>query len=152
MLSKVIRIFRKDVKIATRDTMLIYIIFIPILLAVGILLFAPGITDRATTVAMLSSDSQEYIDYIETYAQVELFSNMDELERRVLKRDDVAGIVTDGDSYQVIVEGNEGPQTGGMAEMLNAFYELGATRENTTAELVSFEKTVPPLSGKSGFL
>ncbi len=148
MLSKAFRIFRKDAKIATRDAMLIYIIVIPIILAIGILLFAPGITDSATTVAMLSSDSENYIEYIETYAKVERFSSAEELERRVLKRDDVAAIMQEGDSYRVIVEGNEGPASAAMAKLLNTFYELGATKENSTAEILSFEKTVPPLKTK----
>lgn len=145
MLKKVFRILRKDAKIATRDAMLIYIIVIPILLAVGILLFAPGVSDSSIKLAMLSSDSEDYIEYMETYAQVEVFNSMDELERRVLKRDDIVGVITDGDSYQVIAEGNEDPSAIDLAEMVNAQYELGSTKENTTAEILSFQKTVPPL-------
>lgn len=145
MLKNVIRIFRKDAKIATRDSMLIYIIIIPILLAVGILFLAPGISDSATKLAMLDTDPDEYIEYMETFAQVEVFSDMDALERRVLKRDDVPGMVINGDSYKIILEGNESPSAKGMAEFLNAQYELGTTRENTTAEIYSFGKIVPPL-------
>jgi len=148
MLNKVMRIFRKDLKIATRDMMLIYIIVIPIIMAVAILLFAPGVTDSVIKLAMLESDSKDYIEYVETYAQVELFSSMEEVERRVLKRDDVAAIVMDGNSFQVITEGNEDPSVIAMAEAMNAFYELGATRENSTAEIMSFKKTVPPLKTK----
>lgn len=144
-MNKVLRIFRKDVKIATRDAMLIYIIVIPILLAVGILLFAPGVSDSAAKLAMLESDGDAYIEYMENYAQVEVFDNMDELERRILKRDDIVGVLIDGDSFEVIAEGNEDPYSISMAEMLNAQYELGSTRENSTADIMSFEKTVPPL-------
>lgn len=98
--------------------------------------------------ATLSSDSGDYIEYMETYAQVEVFSSMDELEGRVLKRDDIVGVVTDGDSYQMIAEGNEDPSAIDMAEMLNAQYELGSTKENTRSEMLSFQKTVPPLKTK----
>lgn len=148
MLSKILRIFRKDVKIATRDAMLIYVIVIPIMLAVGLMFFAPGITDSATTLGMLEDAPKEYIEFMETYSKVELFSDLEALERRVLKRDDVAGLLLDDDGYQIILEGNETFVIQRMAESLNAFYELGATRENTTAELMSFEKTVPPLKTK----
>ncbi len=145
MLNKIIRIFRKDLKITTRDSMLIYIIVIPILMAVGILLFAPGISDSSTKFAMLENDSSEYIEYIQNYAQVELFDSMDELERRVLKRDDVTGIIQNGSSFEVIAEGNEDPSAVIMSETINALYGLGATRENTTAEILSLKKSVPPI-------
>ncbi len=145
MMNKIIRIFRKDVTIATRDAMLIYIIVIPILLAVGILLFAPGVSDSAMKFAMLESDAQEHIDYMEKYVQVELFNSVEEVERRVAKRDDVPGIVPKGDGYEIILEGNEDESVVEGAKVMNSLYELGATRENTTAEILSFEKTVPPL-------
>lgn len=145
MLKHVFRIFRKDAKIATRDSMLIYIIVIPILLALGILFLAPGVSDSAAKLAMLETDPDVYIAYMETYAQVEVFSDMDALKRRVLKRDDVPGIVIDGDSFKIILEGNESPAAKGQAEFLNAQYKLGSTRENTTAQIYSFGKIVPPL-------
>jgi ABC-type multidrug transport system permease subunit len=148
MLRKILRIFRKDAKIATRDAMLMYIIVIPIILAVGILLFAPGISDSSIKFAMLKSDSKDYISYMENYAQVELFDSVEELERRVLKRDDVPGIVSTGNSYELIVEGNEDPSSVNLAEAMNALYELGATKNNTTAKMLSFEKSVPPLKTK----
>lgn len=148
MIRKIIRIFRKDAKIATRDAMLIYIIVIPILLAVGILFLAPGITDSSVKVAMLKSDSADHIEYMENYAQVELFDNTEELERRVLKRDDMPGIVPSADGYEIVVEGNENPSIIKAAETYNVFYELGATKENSTAEILSFEKSVPPLKTK----
>ncbi len=144
-MNKIIRIFRKDVTIATRDAMLIYIIVIPILLAVGILLFAPGVSDSAMKFAMLESDAQEHIDYMEKYVQVELFNSVEEVERRVAKRDDVPGIIPKADGYEIILEGNEDEGVVEGAKVMNSLYELGATRENTTAEILSFEKTVPPL-------
>ncbi len=145
MFTKVIKIFLKDLKIASRDAMLLYIIVIPILLAVGISFFAPGVTDTSVKLAMLKDDSPEYIEYIESYAKVELFNSVEEIERRVLKRDDIPGVISHEDSFQIIIEGNEDPSVIQMAESLTAFYEIGATRENTTAEIISFEKTVPPL-------
>lgn len=148
MIRKIVRIFRKDVKVATRDAMLLYIMIIPIVLALGIQFLAPGITDSSIKVAMLDRDNQEHIDYMENYVQVELFSSVEELERRVLKRDDIPGIIPLGEGYEIIVEGNEGPGIIEGTEMITAFYELGATKENTTAEILSFEKTVPPLKSQ----
>ncbi len=148
MTKKIIRIFRKDIKIATRDSMLLYIIIIPIILAVGLLLFAPGITDSSLKFALLKEDTTEHINYMKNYAQVELFDSMEELERRVSKRDDVVGLAPLGESYEIILEGNEAEYLLEASKMFNSFYKLGATKENTTAQILSFEKTVPPIKTK----
>ncbi|NLB20179.1 MAG: ABC transporter permease [Clostridium sp.] len=148
MLGKILRIFRKDAKIATRDSMMIYIIVIPVLIALGILFLAPGITDSSMKVAMLDSDDQDHITYMGNYVQVELFDSVEEVERRVLKRDDIPGIIPSGDGYEIVVEGNEAPGFIEGAQRINVFYELGATKENTTAQVLSFEKSEPPLKGQ----
>ncbi|GKX29177.1 hypothetical protein SH1V18_16570 [Vallitalea longa] len=148
MMSKIFRIFRKDTKIATRDAILIYIIIIPIILAVGILLFAPGLNDSSVKIAMLKSDEAEHVAYMEKYAQIELFNNIEDLERRVNKRDDVVGIAPTDNGYEIIVQGNEAEGLADYPEILNSLYELGVTEENTTATNLSFEKTVPPLKTK----
>ncbi|WP_281814461.1 ABC transporter permease [Vallitalea longa] len=147
-MSKIFRIFRKDTKIATRDAILIYIIIIPIILAVGILLFAPGLNDSSVKIAMLKSDEAEHVAYMEKYAQIELFNNIEDLERRVNKRDDVVGIAPTDNGYEIIVQGNEAEGLADYPEILNSLYELGVTEENTTATNLSFEKTVPPLKTK----
>lgn len=147
-MNKIIRIFRKDTKIATRDAMLIYIMVIPIILAIGILLFAPGLNDSAVKMAMLESDEPEHIAYMENYVQVELFDSMKELERRVNKRDDAIGIAPIEGGYEIILQGNEGDGVSTYPELLNSLYELGVTKENTTATNLSFGKTVPPLKTK----
>lgn len=147
-MKKILRIFRKDATIATRDAMLIYIIVIPVLLAVGILFFAPGVSDSSVKIAMLNSDVQEHISYLENYVQVELFDSEAELERRINKQDDMIGIIPNGQAYEIVIEGNEDQQLIDMAKAMNAFYELGATKENSTATILDFGKTVPPLKTK----
>lgn len=145
MMKKILRIFRKDATIARRDSMLIYIIAIPILLAVGIVFFAPGVTDSASTIALLESDTADHIEYMEDYVQVEIVDSMEELERRINKRDDVVGVVPIDQGYEIIIEGNEDEAYYETVKAMSAFYKIGATRENTTAEIVDFGKTVPPL-------
>ncbi|MCA9765519.1 MAG: ABC transporter permease [Carnobacterium sp.] len=145
MMKKILRIFRKDATIARRDSMLIYIIAIPILLAVGIVFFAPGVTDSASTIALLESDTADHIEYMEDYVQVEIVDSMEELERRINKRDDVVGVVPIDQGYEIIIEGNEDEAYYETVKAMSAFYKIGATRENTTAEILDFGKTVPPL-------
>ena len=148
MIGKIIKILQRDFVIATRDSMLMLITVMPLLLAVGIRLFAPGLHDTSVKLAMMESDSSEHIEYMEQYAKVELFADLDELERRIEKRDDIAGLVPKGDRWEIIVQGNENELIEKYAKMLNALYELGSTKENTTAEIYSFGLSVPPLKTK----
>jgi len=145
MLNKLFVIFRKDFLTARRDAMATYIMVVPLILAVGITLFAPGLNDTTVKLAMLKSDDIEHIAYMEQFAKVELFSNMDELERRVEKRDDIAAIAPNGNSYEIILQGNESEIVEDYAVLLNTYYELGSTKEETTAQLISFGRTVPPV-------
>ena len=145
MLNKLFVILRKDFLTARRDAMATYIMVVPLILAVGITLFAPGLNDTTVKLAMLKSDDIEHIAYMEQFAKVELFSNMDELERRVEKRDDIAAIAPNGNSYEIILQGNESEIVEDYAVLLNTYYELGSTKEETTAQLISFGRTVPPL-------
>ena len=148
MIRKILALFRMDLLYSRRDAMVTYIIVAPLLLAVGITLFAPGLNDTTVKLAMLKSDDAEHIEYMERFARVELFGSMDELERRVAKRDDIAAIAPNGHSYEIILEGNESEMVEEYVVLLNALYELGSTEEDTTARLASFGRTVPPLKAK----
>ncbi|MFC1980091.1 ABC transporter permease, partial [Chloroflexota bacterium] len=128
-----------------RDVMAVYMMVIPLLLAVGITLFAPGLNDTTVNLAMLKSDDIEHIEFMKQFAKVELFNSADELERRVVKRDDIAAIAPKGNGYEIILQGNESEIMEEYAVQLNTLYELGATREETTAQMISFGRTVPPL-------
>ncbi len=145
MIKKIFLIFKRDLLSSRRDVMAVYIMVIPLLLAVGITLFAPGLNDTTVKLAMLKSDDIEHIEYMEQFSKVELFNSVDELERRVEKRDEIAAIAPTGNSYEIILQGNESEILEEYAVQLNTLYELGATKEETTAQLISFGRTVPPL-------
>jgi ABC-2 type transport system permease protein len=145
MINKLFVIFRKDFLTARRDAMATYIMVVPLILAMGITLFAPGLNDTTVKLAMLKSDDIEHIEYMKQFSKVELFDSMDELERRVEKRDDIAAIAPTGNSYEIILQGNESEIVEEYAVLLNTYYELGSTKEETTAQLISFGRTVPPL-------
>ena len=145
MIKKIFMIFKRDFLSSKRDFLAMYIMVAPLLLAVGITLFAPGLNDTTVKLAMLKSDDSEHIAYMEQFAKVELFNSMDELERRVEKRDDIVAIAPTSHSYEIILQGNESEMVEEYAVQLNTLYELGATEEETTAQLLSFGRTTPPL-------
>jgi len=145
MIRKLFIIFKRDFLSARRDAMATYMMVIPLILAVGITLFAPGLNDTTVKLAMLKTDDIEHIEYMKQFSKVELFDSLDELERRVENRDDIAAIAPKGNGYEIILQGNESEIVEEYAVLLNTLYELGSTEEETTAQLISFGRTVPPL-------
>ncbi len=145
MLRKIVAIFTRDFKISMRDSIAILIIFIPVVIAIAIAIFTPGLNDTTITVAMLKNDDAKHIEYFQQAAKVELFDNSKQLEERVNKRDHVAAISPISDGYEIILQGNEPSMVKDYTALLNALYELGATKEQTTAQIMSFGRTVPPL-------
>ncbi len=146
---KLFTLLRRDLISARRDALMIYIFAIPLLLALAIQLFAPGLNDTTFTFAMLQTDQADHIAFMERYAQVELFDTQEELERRILKRDEIAGFLPQpDDTYQIILQGNESVATEQMTKTFSALYQLGATKAETTAEVLDFGLTVPPLKTK----
>ncbi len=151
MLKKIFAIFSRDFLSSSRDAMAVYIIVIPILLAVGITFLAPGLNDTTVSVAMLSSDDQAHVDFMKRYAKVEVFNSTEELERRVQKRDDIGGILPLEDNasrYEILFQGNETQSVKEYVKVLNALYELGSKEENSSAQIYSFGNQVPPLKAK----
>ena len=61
MLNKLFVIFKKDFLTARRDAMATYIMVVPLILAVGIALFAPGLNDTTVKLAMQKSEDTEHI-------------------------------------------------------------------------------------------
>ncbi|MFC1900776.1 ABC transporter permease [Chloroflexota bacterium] len=145
MIKKLFIVLKKDFLSARREAMATYMMVIPLVLAVGITFFAPGLNDTTVKLAMLKSDDIAHIEYMKQFSKVELFDSVDELERRVEKRDDAAAIAPTGNSYEIVLQGNESEIIEDYVALLNTLYELGATRDETTAQLISFGRTVPPL-------
>ena len=135
----------KDFITSKRDFMAVYIMIAPILIAIAIAIFTPGLNDTTVNLAMLASDDAEHIEYMEQFAKVELFDSIEDMEYRIEKRDDIAAMVPIGDGYETVIQGNEPEVVEEFAVMLQALYELDATKEETTAQLMSFGHTVPPL-------
>ncbi|MBN2852563.1 MAG: ABC transporter permease [Clostridia bacterium] len=145
MLRKIFSVFGRDIRTSMRDSMAIFIIVMPVVMAVAITLFTPGLNDTTVNLAMLRSDDPSHITYMEQFAKVEVFDNIGDIEKRVNKRDAVAAIVPLESGYEIILQGNEPDMVENYTVMLNSLYELGTTKEETTTTMMSFGHTVPPL-------
>jgi len=143
-MNKIFQIFKRELKTTRRDSMAMLIAILPIVLAIAITQFAPGLNDTTVNLAMLKSDTV-HIEYMEQFAKVETFDNLDEIIERVNKRDNIAGLLAKADNYQIFLQGDEPQVVEDYTKTLNALYELGSSIEGTTATMFTFGHTVSPI-------
>ncbi len=148
MFKKIMAIFGRDILSSTRDAMAVYIMVIPIILAIGITILTPGLNDTTVNIALLNSDDSQHAQFLNQFAKVEEFDSIEEIENRVRKRDDIGGIIPVEEGYEIVLEGNENKAIQDYIAALNALYELEASIEESNTVIKSFGFTVPPLKTK----
>lgn len=144
MIKKIWAIFLRDVKVNTRDFLALYILLCPIIFAIGINLLTPSINDTTVNLALMKEDASA-IAYLKDFAKVEVFGDLEAVEKRVAKRDDIIGLIPDGDRHYVLKEGDEAEAVVDYAKVLLTLYEQDAQIADTTAEIIDFGQKTPPL-------
>jgi len=145
MLNKIWIIFKRDLKVNSKDFISLYILVVPILFAVLINVFSPGINDTTVDLALIKGENTVQVDYLEQFAKIELFENTAEIKDRVEKRDAIIGIIPENDGYYLMTQGDEPEGVVEYAKLLTSFYELDMNVEDSTSEIIEFGRTVPPL-------
>jgi len=145
MLKKIWIIFIRDIRVNTREFMTLYMMIIPLVLAVGINLLSPGINDTSVNFALVENENPEQAAYFDDFAHVELFSDQQRVEDRVRSRDDVVGILPKDNGYYIMTQGNESELVLEYAKLLNVLYESDVQLEDARSEIIEFGRTVPPL-------
>ena len=144
MFKKMLIVFKRDLGVSYRDAMSLFMIFIPILLAIAVNFFAPGIEDTTVNLAIIEGENPQAVQYYEDFAKVSEYKSYDALERRVLKRDNVLGIVGSGEDAYILTQGNEPQEIVDYAKLLKTYYESGKQIDDSTAEIISFGVKTPP--------
>ena len=145
MFKKILTIFKRDLKVNLRETITVYIIIAPLLLAVGINLITPGINDTTVNIALVENENAEQAEYFDDFAHVELFADEQSVRERITRRDNVVGILRAGDGYYILTQGNEPESILEYSKLLNVLYESDVQLEDARSEIIDFGKTVPPL-------
>jgi len=145
MIKKIWIIFLRDFKVNRRDFLALYILVIPIIFAFGINLLTPSINDTSINLALIEGENEKQVTYLEDFAKVEVFKNVKDIEDRVAKRDNIIGILPDGDDYYILNQGNEVKEVVDYAKILLTFYEQDVQIANSNAEIIDFGRIVPPL-------
>lgn len=146
MIKKILYIFQRDLKTSIRNFITLYILVVPIIFAIMINVFSPGINDTTVEIAMLKGGQTDQVEYFEQFASVELIDTIEALEDRVAKRDNIIGVLSEPSSdYYILTQGNEPDYLVESVKNLVSFsyYELSV--EDTVAEIKDYGKDIPPL-------
>jgi ABC-2 type transport system permease protein len=135
----------RDARVNSRDFISVYILVMPVIFAFGIQTLVPSVNDTTVNLAMLVSDAPSKVEYLEQFANVEIFENIDSLIARVEKRDNIVGIIPESESSYILTQGNEPEGVTDFAKMLNSFHALGMDVDESTASFESFGRTESPL-------
>lgn len=145
MLKKILVLFFRDLKVNTRDFLSLYIMTAPIIFGIVINLLTPGINDTTVNIALIEGENTEMEAYLEDFAKVSTYEDMEALEERITRRDDVFGIVKGDSEYYVMRQGNELEGLVEYSKFLLTFFNEGVLIEDTTAVIEDFGRDVPPL-------
>ena len=145
MLKKIWAVYLRDIKVNTREAITIYLISAPILFALVINALSPSINDTTVKLAMVEGDNPAQVEYLENFARVSLYEDLEAITERVERRDNYVGIVPEGDGYYILTQGNESERVVDFVKALQSLYVLGADIEDSSAEIEEFGREIPPL-------
>lgn len=106
-MKKLFAIVFRDAKAGTRDWLILYLSMAPIMFALVIRGLIPSVESTTLNVVLLKEAANDLSTYVEQYAQVDTVDNEEQMKERVLRMDDVYGVVTTDDGFQVVRQGNE---------------------------------------------
>ncbi len=146
-MKKAFSVLQRDLKLAVKDPLSLIVILAPLIVALVISWMSPGISETTVNFAVDASLGQSVVDTLENYASVETLDGADAVRERVLRRDEVFGLIP-GDSGPVLVrQGNESETSLSMAKLLGAIAQTG-TAEQVQGDhfgFLSFRDETSPL-------
>jgi hypothetical protein len=146
MIWKILMIFKRDMKVSVRNFMTLYIIVVPVIFAVIINVFSPGINDTTVEIVLLEGENPDQVEFFKQFAKVELLDTVENIEERVIKRDSIVGVLPGkNNEYFILTQGNEPDYVVDYVKKLTAFdhYDIGI--EDSQAEIIDYGRVIPPL-------
>ncbi|MDW7671723.1 MAG: ABC transporter permease [Bacillota bacterium] len=146
MIRKILTLFQRDLKTSVRNFITLYILVVPVMFAIMINVFSPGINDTTVEIVLLEGENPQQEKYFSQFAKVEVLQTIEDIEERVIKRDNIVAVLPDaGDEYFILRQGNEPEYVIDYVRYLTTFdhYDIGI--QDSTAEIVDYGRDIPPL-------
>lgn len=107
-MTKILAILRLDMKLLLREKLALYIMLVPVIMSALILFVLTVVEHNDIHLAVTAATPQSMVARLEMYADVEIVTDFQALQKRVNEYDSMAGIYWDGNLVQVLFQGNEG--------------------------------------------
>ncbi len=104
-MKKILALVGRDVKSGFRDWLIMYLAMAPFIIALVLRLLMPSASESLLNIVTLESDPLSM--QLNSYAHVSVVTTMEALEERVLRMDDVIGILSQGEHVTMVLQGNE---------------------------------------------
>jgi hypothetical protein len=146
MIWKILMIFKRDMKVSVRNFITLYIIVVPVIFAVIINVFSPGINDTTVEIVLLEGENSDQVEFFRKFAKVELLDTVENIENRVKKRDNIVAVLPGrSDEYFILTQGNEPDYVVDYVRNLTAFDHYDIGMEDSQAEIIDYGRDIPPL-------
>ena len=129
MVKRILNLLHQDWTNALRDNILLYMLIAPILLAIGARFFLPSLNQNQYTFAVQPDIDSQLMERLNQIGILEVLDSADLVKERVLRNDDVPGLIVVNGEPTLIMEGNEGEE----ARTLQTVFEQALSGE-TVAE------------------
>ncbi|GAB6088828.1 ABC transporter permease [Spirochaeta dissipatitropha] len=104
-MKRILAIVGRDVRSGLRDWLIVYLSIAPFLIAFILRALIPGVGDSLVNVVLLEDDPLR--PRLERIAQVETVATLEKMEERVLRMDDIYGVLSTDSGFELIRQGNE---------------------------------------------
>ena len=144
MFKRVTNFFRLDTALSLRDSLTVYSLISPVILAIILRLVVPSVGNAALTIAADRSVPVSVREHLEAYTRVEIYNNRGQILERVNRNDDVPGLYCENGEYNLVLEGNEDAESGtGFAAIVR---DATADPDSAAFRTVTFQ--IEDLQGK----
>lgn len=136
-MKRILGLICQDITLMLRDSIIVYIAFGPLLMALALRLFMPSVEDVRMNFVAENRIGETIISELEKYGNVQRLEDKQEVITRVERTDMVPGIIDDNGKLVLIFEGNE---TGSLVETSRAILNRvvqGGSSLNLKAESIN---------------
>jgi ABC-2 type transport system permease protein len=142
MVKRILNLLHQDWINALRDNILLYMLIAPIFLAIGARFFLPSLNENQYTFAVQAGMDSQLVDRLDQIGKLEILDTADLVKERVLRNDDVPGLIVVNGESTLIMEGNEGEEASTLQTVFEQALSGKSVAEFTLSQAATGSKSL----------
>ncbi len=143
MFRRIANFFKLDAALSIRDSIMVYSLISPLVLALVVRLVVPTVQGTTFTMVVDESVPQRVATELARYGDVERVASLAALEERVEENDDVPGLYRVDERFVLVLEGNE--DEGALEGFRTIVADAIDLADTTTIAITDLEGEAPPI-------